>query len=261
MTALELGVSRAAGPPRLRIAGEAGTARMLVAGTPGAGKTSWLGSVVGAAAVRADVQVVGIDAKAVDMVPWASRLSSLAIEVGDMQEIGHDLSALVVRRRGLATSRGWRWWRPSVEEPTVIVVVDELAVALEVDELREGLEVVARLGRAFGVAVVAATQQPSAKVFGSTAVRSMFAVRAALFDPEHESYRMTYAAETIKRHAHVFGYLRADRPGLAVFTDGTDAPRLARAYYWSDADIARVVEATRHLTRPFASLLAEAVPA
>lgn len=257
MSALTLGVSRCGPPPMLKIDGPGGTEHLLVAGTTGAGKGSWVRSVLGAAAVRPDVQVAMIDRKHIESAPWAPRLASRAVTIDEVVRQSGRIARLVDIRTEQAAARGWDEWQPTVAEPTVIWLIDELAQAMKVDEFRLVLDPVLHMGRALGIAAVGATQQANAKALGSTEERSLFTCRAALFDAEAAGYVFTYGKDMVNDLRHVFGWLRKDRPGCGVWTDGNAKPWLCRAYKWTRADIARVVEATKHLQMPLDRILPE----
>jgi len=250
VSALTLGVARTGPPPELRIDGPGGAQHLLIAGTTGGGKGSWVRSVLGAAAVRPDVQIAMIDAKAIESAPWAPRLLSRAVTRQQIAELSVWLEHLIERRTHEAAERGWDEWQPTPEEPTVLLMVDELAQAMKVPLFRETLDTALHMSRALGIPIVGATQQANAKALGSTEDRSLFTCRAALYDSEAAGYVFTYGKDIVSANQHVFGWLRADRPGLGVWTDGTREPRLARAYHWQRSDIAEVVAATKHLAMP-----------
>ncbi len=259
VSALTLGNARLGLPPELVIDGPGGVRHLLVAGTTGAGKGSWLESVLGAAAVRADVQVFMVDPKAIDSAPWASTLAALAVTDQDIEQLAGRVASLVLSRRHLAAVRGWKEWQPSPDEPTVLFCADELARAMKVPAFAEALDLVLHLGRALGVGAVCATQQANAKAAGGTTeLRSLFSCRAALFDAESAGYVFLYGKDVVSRHPDLFGWLRMDRPGLAVWSDGTGPPRLTRAFHWTRQDVDRVVAASAHLARDVDELVAVA---
>ncbi len=258
VSALTLGVARTGPPPRLPIDGPGGGQHLLIAGTTGAGKGSWVRSVLGAAAVRADVQIIMIDAKAMESAAWAPRLMARAVEDSEIIHACSWVEHVVDVRKHQAAARGWDEWHPTVEEPIVVVLVDELAQAMKVPAFREVLDKGLHLARALGVVIVGATQQANARALGSTEDRSLFTCRAALYDSEAAGYVFTYGKDVVSQFRHVFGWLRYDRPGLAVWADGTGEPRLVRAFHWHRQDIDRVVAATAHLARPIDALMAVA---
>lgn len=255
MTALELGVCRTGPPPTLQIAGRGGTRHVLIAGTTGAGKGSWVRSVLGAAAPDPTIQLAMIDAKAIESAPWGPRLSARAVTDQQITHLCSWVDLIIETRKHQAAARGWDEWQPSVTEPTIGLIVDELAQAMKVPAFKETLDVVLHLARALGVFVAGATQQANAKALGSTEDRSLFTCRAALYDSEAAGYVFTYGKDVVSRMQHVFGWLRYDRPGLAVWADGTGDPRLVRAYHWTRQDIDRMVAATAHLARPLDQLI------
>ena len=64
----------------------------LIGGIPGTGKSTLLHCVTAGAATRADVAIVGLDAKRVELAAWRPRLSCLAVE---LEEITAVLTGLV----------------------------------------------------------------------------------------------------------------------------------------------------------------------
>lgn len=262
VSALTLGVSRTGPAPELEVDGPGGVRHLLIAGTTGSGKGSWLQSVLGAAAPRADVQVCMIDPKALDSAAWAPRLAALAVDDLSIHNLSQRVAATLLERRHEAAARGWQAWEPTPERPVILLVVDELARAIKVPSFAELLDLVLHVGRALGVGVVCATQQANAKVVASTELRSLFTCRAALFDAEAAGYVFLYGKDVVSRYMpDAFGWLRYDRPGLAAWSNGTGAPWLARAYQWTRQDVARVVDATRHLAVDIDDLLARPVAA
>jgi DNA segregation ATPase FtsK/SpoIIIE, S-DNA-T family len=162
---------------------------LLIAGATGSGKGSVLWSLVRALApgVRdGSVQLWAVDPKGgMELTPGAGMFTRFAYaDTGSMVDL-LEAAVILLRERAERLRRaGARLHTPSVAEPLVVVLVDELAalVAYGADrELRKRAEqalwVLLSQGRAPGVLVVAAVQDPSKDV---VAFRDLFPVRVAL---------------------------------------------------------------------------------
>lgn len=235
----------------------------LIAGTTGAGKSSWVNSAVGALAPLPHVQLIGLDLKRVELSPWSGRLAALAREPIEADQLARQLDRLLDARAAIADAHRWKWWRASADLPYVALIADELAEAAAHAAVLDVVLRIGRVGRALGVVMLAATQQPNAKVLGGTDLRSLFVRRAALFDPEQLSYVMALGQQATKTHASLLAWLSMDRPGLAVWSDPSThpVPWLARAHYWTDGDVDHQVAATGHLAVPLDRLICPEVPA
>ena len=143
-----------------------------------------------------------------------------------------------------------RCHRPTRAEPHIVLLVDELATMTAYAERKQRAEVDQLLGlwlaqgRAVGVSVVAAVQDPSKDVVG---LRQLFPVRVGL--------RMTEATQTamiLSTAAHQRGARCEDipdtTPGVGyVLTEGNTTVQRVRAFHVTDADIAWLAA---HFTPP-----------
>jgi len=148
---------------------------------------------------------------------------------------------------------------PSTAEPLIVVVIDEIAALTSYvtdrklrTEIEQLLGLLLSQGRAVGISVVAAVQDPSKDTLP---VRQLFTVRIGL--------RMTEATQTAMvlgqgaRDAGAECDLIADAtPGVGyVMVDGTAQPVRVRAFHVIDCDItvlARTFPAPRPRTPPTA---------
>ena len=159
---------------------------MLLAGEPGSGKSVALNNIVAHAALCTDVELVLIDGKLVELLPWApiadhfvgndpQRCLATLLRVQREMEHRYELLARNGRRK-IIRADGLR---------AILLVIDELAyfsVTVGDDKTRAAFitlvrDLVAR-GRAAGVIVVAATQRPSADII-PTSLRDLFGYRVA----------------------------------------------------------------------------------
>ena len=144
---------------------------------------------------------------------------------------------------------------PTVAAPLVVLVVDELAsltayigdrkIRTEVEQL---LGLLLSQGRAVGVSVVAAVQDPSKDVLP---IRQLFTVRVGLRMTEPTQTTMVFGAAARDAGA-VCDDIPTATPGVGyVLEDGAIEPMRVRAFNVTDADIDYLTEhfpaAQRHL--------------
>jgi DNA segregation ATPase FtsK/SpoIIIE, S-DNA-T family len=190
---------------RLRILGR----HVLVAGATGAGKGSVIWSVLtaaGPAVADGWVQIWVIDPKGgMELGPGHQLFSRFAPDPGEgALSLLRDAAQLVTERA--ARLRGvTRQHTPSVTEPFVLVVIDEIAslTAYGTDrkqrnEIEQLLGLILSQGRAVGVSVLAAVQDPSKDVLP---LRQLFPTRIGL--------RLSEASQT----AMILGDGAKDRGG------------------------------------------------
>ena len=153
-----------------------------------------------------------------------------------LADAGGIMQARQVRLRGFT-----RLHTPTEEEPLILIVIDELAsLTAYVNDrdakrrIRSALSMLLSQGRAVGVSVVAALQDPRKDVLP---FRDLFPARIALRLTEREQVDMVLGDGYRARGA------RCDRiptglPGVAyVVEDGTPEPARIRFAYLSDKDI------------------------
>ena len=245
----------------------------LIAGASDWGKSGLINLIIKRMSRRADVDIYGLDMKpgAVELGPWEPLMKRLARDVYQARELFDYLDAEAERRGKIladlsaeSLARGGepvRKWIPGVHGNGILFIIDELAELIRQDdalrrqeaEYRKGdpegfpveqplstrYESALALWRALGMVALAATQQPSRKVFGgSTDARGNY--------PNRLSTRMGEAGHG----PLIFGQgsqTRGWRPELldlpGKFLIATPElenaePRVCRAEYVSDQDIA-----------------------
>ena len=162
-------------------------ASLLVAGSPGSGKSTALRAVLAGLAGQRDTALVGIDPKRVELTPWRDRLSTLVVgnEAEPTLRLLRDLVAEVQHRAARLADQGLVAARPDAETPALVLVVDEWAelgaegTSKQRAEAHELLRRYVSLGRAVGCSAVLATQRPTSDTV-DTGTRALLAHRLAL---------------------------------------------------------------------------------
>lgn len=180
-----LGVDRFGEPVSVELAYN----HTLIAGSSKFGKSNLVKKIVLALAALPDTVLYGVDMK-----PGAPELSLMRPVLHDLAETADQARALFawlkqeMQERGeIMAKTGDTAWDPSRHgRPAVFVIVDEVGeLVRQGDDVPRGTEKVSKtmesllaLARAYGLHLVLATQQPSAKVFGGTTdARGNLAVR------------------------------------------------------------------------------------
>jgi S-DNA-T family DNA segregation ATPase FtsK/SpoIIIE len=226
---------------------------LLVGGETGSGKGSVLWSLIlgVAPAVRAGlVRLWVIDPKGGMELSAGSALydrfahGGTAEYVELLEEAARGLRARAGRLRGVT-----RKLEPSVEEPLVLIVVDELAsltAYVEDPELRRrastALSLILSQGRAPGVSLVAATQDARKEVVG---MRDLFPLRVALRTAEPAQADLLLGRGARDRGARTEA-IPESTPGIAYVTaDETPEPIRVRFGYADDERIAVLAGSSR----------------
>jgi hypothetical protein len=193
-----LGVDRFLNPVWIDLA----YAHALVAGSSKFGKSTLVRSIVLQLADRPDVVVYGVDLKpgAPEMTPMLPILQDLAA-TAEQTHVFLDWLAQELRERGeILASAGDQEWDPVKHgRPALWAVFDELGElvrqadvgAWKKDPASKKLESLLALARFAGIHLIAATQQPSRKVFGGTTdARGNYSVRLStrMADRDHRRF-------------------------------------------------------------------------
>jgi S-DNA-T family DNA segregation ATPase FtsK/SpoIIIE len=187
------------------------------------------------------VQVWALDPKGgIELAPGAAMFTRFAHDPEPMVELIEGAAALVQERA--ARMRGiTRLHEPSTSEPFVLLVIDELAflTAYMPDRalskrMASALSVVLSQGRAVGVSVMGAVQDPRKEI---VAMRDLFPTRIALRLTERGQVDMVLGDGARERGAHCDRIPEAT-PGVGyVLVDGHREPVRIRAAHVTDADI------------------------
>ena len=221
---------------------------ILLAGEPGAGKSSLLNTIVGHGALCPDVRLCLLDGKQVELGLW---MDCADVFVGP--DLDHAirtlqrLQSVMDNRYAYLLSHKRRKVGRNDAFGQILLACDEIAYFSatvgdkKTQELFSALlrDIVAR-GRAVGIIVAAATQRPSFDII-PTSLRDLFAWRFAGRCTTDASSDIIlgrgwaekgFSANTIDPNNQGAGYL--------ISEEGT--PRLVKAAYMTDADIIRVAD-------------------
>jgi S-DNA-T family DNA segregation ATPase FtsK/SpoIIIE len=227
---------------------------LLVAGATGAGKGSVVWSLIrsmGWAIRERSVEVWAIDPKGgMELNPGAGLFSRFAYaDAALMVELLEDAVALMRERAERLRLAGLLLHTPSVSDPLVVVVVDEIAALTAYCGDRDlkkraesALQLLLSQGRAPGVLVVASVQDPGKDVVG---FRDLFPSRVALRLLEDVQVDMVLGRSARQRGAEC-DQIPLSMPGVGyVVMEGVREPVRVRASYVSDEDLRRMVDEFR----------------
>lgn len=244
---LPIGVLEDSRPWTVPLAGS----HLLVAGATGSGKGSVVWSLIRAMAPcvhDGTVQVWAADPKGgMELGPGAPMFTRFAFDTpAGMADLFDEAVELMDRRKQRMQAEGRRKHTPTVIEPLVVVVVDEMAflTAYMPDQklrkrITNSLAVLLTQGRAVGFVVVAALQDPRKEV---AALRDLFPRRIALRLTEPEQTRLVLGPGAHERGAECEN-IPEGLPGIGYqIIDGLPHPLRARAGWVTDDDIAAMVE-------------------
>ena len=227
---------------------------LLIAGSTGAGKGSVLWSLIRSMTplIRDGlVEVWALDPKGgMELsfgAPLFSRFETAPAEMVEALEA----AATTMQERAIRLRGTTRQHVPTRDEPFIVVVVDELAslTAYVTDrDLKKrahaSLQLILSQGRAVGVSVVGALQDPSKEV---TPFRDLIPTRIALRLAEDEQIDMVLGAGARKRGA-MCDQISTAMAGTGYMTiPGTPDPIRARAAFVTDSEIIEMAAAYRPL--------------
>ena len=132
---------------------------------------------------------------------------------------------------------GRREWEPSQQHtPALVIIIDEYAeLAEQAPEALKHTDTIARLGRAAAVTLVLATQRPTQKVMGHSAVRSQMNIRFSFRVEEQRDVDLVLGQGKLKAGWHAHKLNAAGN--FLLWSPEHDTPRRARAYLLTDADV------------------------
>jgi S-DNA-T family DNA segregation ATPase FtsK/SpoIIIE len=230
---------------RLRLNGT----HVLVAGATGAGKRSPLWSIVRAVTPAIDaglVSLTGLDPKGgMELYPGRPLFTHYADEPAEMVGCLEVAVDRMISRRDRLKALGLREFTPTPGDPFEIIIIDELAYltayltdrALR-DRVKAALSLLLSQGRAPGVCVVAALQDPRKDILS---FRNLFPTRIALRLAEASEVDMTLGDGALDAGARCHEIPLA-LPGVGyVRLDGIPEPTRVRFGHVTDDDLADMV--------------------
>jgi S-DNA-T family DNA segregation ATPase FtsK/SpoIIIE len=238
---VRLGVTEAGMWWRLPVLGQ----HILVAGSTGAGKGSVLWSIIAALApgVRAGwVRLLVVDPKGgMEFGRGHKLFTGFACDNGENTLALLRTVTSVMQQRAQRLRGHTRLHTPTTAEPLIVLIVDEIASLTAYigdrkirDEVEKLLGLLLSQGRAVGVSVIAAVQDPSKDVLP---IRQLFSIRVGLRMTESSQTTMVLGAGAREAGA-VCDHIPTSTPGVGyVCIDGTSEPARVRAFHVTDPDI------------------------
>ncbi len=237
----------------------------LIVGASGSGKGSPMWSVTGnlaPAVPTGEVQLWGIDLKhGLELSMGKQLFCCMATTPAQALEVLRQLMT-VIEARGVLMAGVSRLHEPRPGDPLHALVIDELAVLTSygppevVKEASRLLAEVLTQGRALGVVVLAAVQDPRKEIVG---MRNLFTQALALRLNSSTETRMVLGDETT-RVAPAHRILRSQQ-GTGWIQDEEGSFDKVRADYWPDRTIREVAArypSPIHVALPSAQQVAEA---
>lgn len=219
---------------------------LLVAGTTGSGKSTFLTAMLTSLLLHAtpeQVKLVLVDPKRVELAAFAGAPHLMRPIISDITEAAAALrSAVEMMDERYAQFEGharditaWNALHKDNPLPRVLIVVDELSDMM----MRAGKQVeplivrIAQLGRAAGIHLVLATQRPAKAVFSPLIVDNIPA-RVAFAVADHNASKVALGHTGAEKLAgHGDGLYKLPKVG---------EPRRFQSAYVSEADAERVVK-------------------
>ncbi|MFI5697446.1 FtsK/SpoIIIE domain-containing protein [Kribbella sp. NPDC051586] len=228
---------------------------ILIGGEPGAGKSVAQGNIVAHAALCTDVDLILIDGKIVELLPYAPVAKEFvgndmpkALRVLREQQADLDERYLHLARTGrkkIVAGDGFR---------AKLLCIDELAyftVTVGTKEQQEEFRVLVRdivaRGRAAGIITVASTQRPSADIV-PTSLRDLFGYRLA-FRCATDSSSDIILGTGWASQGHTAVDIEPEALGVGLLRAEGGFPRRLKTAYLTDRHVNQIVRRAVHLRR------------
>ncbi|WP_112248806.1 FtsK/SpoIIIE domain-containing protein [Kribbella monticola] len=228
---------------------------ILLGGEPGSGKSVALGNIVSHVALCTDCDLVLVDGKLVELLPYAPVAKEF---------VGNNIAKALKILRGLQAEMDLRYLhlantgRKKITHEdgyrATLVAIDELAYfSVTVgtpEQQKEFITVVRDLvarGRAAGIIVVVATQRPSADIV-PTSLRDLFSYRLAFRCTTDSSSDIILGTGWAKE-----GYsakdINPDDLGIGLLLAEGGIPRRIKGAFLNDRNVNQIVRRAVHLRR------------
>ncbi|TDW91266.1 S-DNA-T family DNA segregation ATPase FtsK/SpoIIIE [Kribbella sp. VKM Ac-2566] len=228
---------------------------ILIGGEPGAGKSVAQGNIVAHAALCTDVDLVLIDGKIVELLPYAPVAkefvgNDMTKALRILRELQKDLDERYLHlartgRKKIVAGDGFR---------AKLLCIDELAyftVTVGTKEQQEEFrtlvrDIVAR-GRAAGIITVASTQRPSADIV-PTSLRDLFGYRLA-FRCATDSSSDIILGTGWASQGHTAVDIEPEALGVGLLRAEGGVPRRLKGAFLNDQHHRQIVRRAAHLRR------------
>lgn len=209
----------------------------LIAGASDAGKSGLLNAILRALVRKTKIAILGIDMKpgAPELGKWEHAMADLAKNEREAEIMLQKILFGIERRGEIMKTRKIRKWIPTEEEPFIVLILDEVAQIKKAGpRLTKLLVKISELSRAYGFAMIMATQHPTDKSIPTEAVANCLQ-RIGLACQANTAERLIFGDDATKdgwrlspRHMKAQGIFR-------IMSRRYKVPNLARAY-WLDDD-------------------------
>lgn len=209
----------------------------LIGGASGSGKSGVVNMAIRALVRLPNVALVGIDMKpgAPELRKWEKVFHALAKTPEEARDVLVRLKAGLEYRGDIMAANKWRKWRPTREQPFIVLIVDEVQ-ELKTAKLGKLLDEVTAIIRAYGGCVVLATQHPIDANVSST-VKNNCLQKIGLRTEGASADRVIFG-EGATRDGWRPSTIDLKREGsFLIRSPKYDRPLLARAYWLTDDEI------------------------
>lgn len=217
---------------------------ILIGGNPGSGKSLAMRVFIANLATSRNVQLFGIDPKHAELSMWSARFSSLVLgsQVGPTVSLLEELLEIVhARAKQLAMTKS-ATLSPSVDNPWIVLVVDEWAEVAAAGDSKERAVVATllrryvSLGRAVGCTALLCTQRPTSDTI-DVGTRALTTHRFALKCGDRHQAEAILGVGSFSPEQ-----LTSAAPGRALWSDGGTATAV-QFFYISDVQVPQLVKA------------------
>jgi S-DNA-T family DNA segregation ATPase FtsK/SpoIIIE len=228
---------------------------ILLGGEPGSGKSVALGNIVSHAALSTDVDLVLIDGKLVELLPYAPVAKEfVANDMHKALRVLRSLQAEMDRRYLHLAQTGRKKVTNKDGFRATLLAIDELAfftVTVGTKEQQDEFKTLVRdlvaRGRAAGIIVVAATQRPSADIV-PTSLRDLFSYRLA-FRCTTESSSDIILGTGWAKEGYSAKDISPDTIGIGLLLAEGGIPRRIKTAFLTDLHVTKLVRRAVHLRR------------
>lgn len=217
----------------------------LIAGASGAGKSAVVNAIMRALSRKRHVAIVGIDLKpgCLELGKWEDVLYALAKTGDQARDLLDGLFAGITRRGEIMRERGIREWVATEAEPFVALIIDEVQLMKEF-RLFPRLTKISELSRAYGFAMIIATQHPKDKSVPTEAIANC-TQRIGLKTNASTAERLIFD-DNATRDGWRLTNLPGDREGsFLIKSKKFRRPKMARAHWLNDLRVEQEVDLVR----------------